>query len=272
MGNVILYGAVAGIIGTLIGGIISAFLGKKDTVVSVLFCVAAGVMLAIVCFDLIPEAYQMGGLLSLALSVLGGGLLVVVLDEIIKYMTPKFEKAERLRAAKLQAANGIETMPEEIVPAVADAKPSRKREMMKAGVLMMFAIAMHNLPEGLVIGSSEVQQKGVLMMCLIGLHNIPEGIAVAAPLIAGGMKRWKAVLITGATGVPTLIGAIIGYYIGMESKMFISVSLGVAAGAMLCIIFSDMIPEAQKMYDSKVAGYATFISVLVGAILIFAFV
>lgn len=249
--NVILYGAVAGVVGTLIGGLISAFLSKKTTVVSVLFCVAAGVMLAIVCFDLIPEALALGGLLALALSVLAGAVIVVVLDEIIKYMAPRFQKKE----------NGTEELPDD----------KRRRDMIKAGVLMMLAIALHNLPEGLVIGSSEVQQKGLLMMCLIGLHNIPEGIAVAAPLIAGGVKKWKAVLITAATGIPTLIGSIIGYYIGMKSQIFVAVSLGIAAGAMLCIIFSDMIPEAQKMYDSKVAGYATFISVLIGAVLIYAF-
>lgn len=259
---VILFGAVAGIIGTTIGGVISAFLSKKDNVISVLFCIAAGVMLAIVCFDLIPEAYRMSGnsLLSVGLSILAGGILVVVLDEIIKYMAPKIKKPveDRLEGANFCACD--------------ENLSKRRSEMIKAGVLMMLAIAMHNLPEGIVIGSSTVENKGVLMMILIGLHNIPEGIAVAAPLVAGGVKKGKAIAITAATGLPTLFGAIIGYYIGLESQIFISISLGIAAGAMMCIIFSDMIPEAQKMYDSKVAGYATFISVLIGAILIYAFV
>lgn len=245
--EVILYGIVAGIFGTLLGGIVSAILGKRDNVVAVLFCIAGGIMLAIVCFDLIPEALAISNLLTVALSMLAGAAIVVIMDIIIQIKSPTY----------------IKTPEDENNPVL-----RRKSQMIKAGFLMIFAIAMHNLPEGLVIGSSEAASKGLLMALLIGLHNIPEGIAVAAPLIASGMKKSKAILLTGATGVPTLIGAIIGYYIGVKSPSFVSISLGIAAGAMLCIIFSDMIPEAIKLNDKKVTGYATFLSLLAGIILI----
>ena len=216
--KVLLYGAVSGIVGTMLGGVISAFLSKKDKVIGVLFAVAAGVMLAIVSFDLIPEAYAEGGVWTLAASVLAGVVLVVILDEITKAVTKK----------------GGDIIEE-----------GRKRrvEMTKTGILMMLAIAVHNLPEGLVIGSSELKSRGLLMALLIGLHNIPEGIAVAAPLIAGGMKKWKAILITASTGIPTLIGAVIGYYIGLASATFVAVSLGIAAGAMLAVIVAEMLRE-----------------------------
>lgn len=244
MGNVIIYGIVAGVIGTLIGGIISAIMGTKDKMVSLLFCVAAGIMLAIVCFDLIPEALVHSGLLTLFLSILAGALVVVLLDVIIEIKNPQFIKVE--------------------------STDTNKNQMAKAGFLMMLAIALHNFPEGLVIGSSEVADNGLLITILIGLHNIPEGIAVAAPLIASGMKKGKAIFLTALTGLPTLLGAIVGYYIGLQSDIFVAVSLGIASGAMLCIIFSDMIPEALKLNDSKATGYATFASFLIGIILIIA--
>ena len=229
--KVLLYGAVSGIVGTMLGGVISAFLSKKDKVIGVLFAVAAGVMLAIVSFDLIPEAYAEGGVWTLAASVLAGVVLVVILDEITKAVTKK----------------GGDIIEE-----------GRKRrvEMTKTGILMMLAIAVHNLPEGLVIGSSELKSRGLLMALLIGLHNIPEGIAVAAPLIAGGMKKWKAILITASTGIPTLIGAVIGYYIGLASATFVAVSLGIAAGAMLAVIFAEMLPESLKLNESKAPGFS----------------
>lgn len=244
--KVLLYGAVSGIIGTMLGGVISAFLSKKDKVIGVLFAVAAGVMLAIVSFDLIPEAYAEGGVWTLAASVLAGVVLVVILDEITKAVTKK----------------GGDIIEE-----------GRKRrvEMTKTGILMMLAIAVHNLPEGLVIGSSELKSRGLLMALLIGLHNIPEGIAVAAPLIAGGMKKRKAILITASTGIPTLIGAVIGYYIGLASATFVAVSLGIAAGAMLAVIFAEMLPESLKLNESKAPGFAAVISVVVGAVAIYLF-
>lgn len=244
--KVLLYGAVSGIVGTMLGGVISAFLSKKDKVIGVLFAVAAGVMLAIVSFDLIPEAYAEGGVWTLAASVLAGVVLVVILDEITKAVTKK----------------GGDIIEE-----------GRKRrvEMTKTGILMMLAIAVHNLPEGLVIGSSELKSRGLLMAFLIGLHNIPEGIAVAAPLIAGGMKKWKAILITASTGIPTLIGAVIGYYIGLASATFVAVSLGIAAGAMLAVIFAEMLPESLKLNESKAPGFAAVISVVIGAVAIYLF-
>ena len=244
--EVLLYGAVSGIVGTMLGGVISAFLSKKDKVIGVLFAVAAGVMLAIVSFDLIPEAYAEGGVWTLAASVLAGVVLVVILDEITKAVTKK----------------GGDIIEE-----------GRKRrvEMTKTGILMMLAIAVHNLPEGLVIGSSELKSRGLLMALLIGLHNIPEGIAVAAPLIAGGMKKWKAILITASTGIPTLIGAVIGYYIGLASATFVAVSLGIAAGAMLAVIFAEMLPESLKLNESKAPGFAAVISVVIGAVAIYLF-
>ena len=246
MVKVLLYGAVSGIVGTMLGGVISAFLSKKDKVIGVLFAVAAGVMLAIVSFDLIPEAYAEGGVWTLAASVLAGVVLVVILDEITKAVTKK----------------GGDIIEE-----------GRKRrvEMTKTGILMMLAIAVHNLPEGLVIGSSELKSRGLLMALLIGLHNIPEGIAVAAPLIAGGMKKWKAILITASTGIPTLIGAVIGYYIGLASATFVAVSLGIAAGAMLAVIFAEMLPESLKLNESKAPGFAAVISVVIGAVAIYLF-
>ena len=230
----------------MLGGVISAFLSKKDKVIGVLFAVAAGVMLAIVSFDLIPEAYAEGGVWTLAASVLAGVVLVVILDEITKAVTKK----------------GGDIIEE-----------GRKRrvEMTKTGILMMLAIAVHNLPEGLVIGSSELKSRGLLMALLIGLHNIPEGIAVAAPLIAGGMKKWKAILITASTGIPTLIGAVIGYYIGLASATFVAVSLGIAAGAMLAVIFAEMLPESLKLNESKAPGFAAVISVVIGAVAIYLF-
>ena len=82
------------------------------------------------------------------------------------------------------------------------------------------AIALHNIPEGMSIGASyNIDTEGgvsmaLILAVLIGLHNIPEGMAVSVPLVAGGMKRIKAALLTAASGAPVVLGAWLGYWIG----------------------------------------------------------
>ena len=82
------------------------------------------------------------------------------------------------------------------------------------------------------------------MAIVIGLHNIPEGMAVAVPLISGGMPKWKAVVITAITGAPTIIGALMGYYIGVLGPVALALALSFASGAMLYVVFAELIPES----------------------------
>lgn len=230
--NVILNSVIAGAAGTCAGGLIAARTAGKSGNLWFLFSVAAGLMSAIVFFDLMPEALQSSGILSTVLSVCAGGAFVALADTVL-----------RLRGKR---------NPQE--------KPLPK--MMRTGILITVAIAVHDFPEGLVIGASESVGKGLFMAVLIGLHNVPEGIAVAAPLIAGGMKKGKAVAMTAATGIPSLLGALTGYWIGTVSEAFAGVSLGIAGGAMLAVTFCDMLPDACGLGGGKKSGYA-FIGALI---------
>ena len=102
------------------------------------------------------------------------------------------------------------------------------------------------------------------MAVVIGLHNIPEGMAVSVPLTAGGMKRFKAVLLTALTGAPTVLGAILGYYLGTLSPIMLAISLSFASGAMLNVSFSELLPESILMWRSKMPAFAVMIGVFVG--------
>ena len=86
---------------------------------------------------------------------------------------------------------------------------------------------------------------------LIGLHNIPEGMAVSVPLINGGMSRVRAVAATAACGLPTVLGAWLGYWLGDIGPLGLSLSLGFASGAMLYVVFGEIIPQSVLMYRSK---------------------
>ena len=94
-------------------------------------------------------------------------------------------------------------------------------------------------------------------------------MAASTPLIAGGMKRWKAVVLTAASSLPTIFGAIIGYYIGTIGPVALSFSLGVASGAMLYVIFGELLPEANRQWQSPFTTLSVFVGISVGLIMLF---
>lgn len=133
---------------------------------------------------------------------------------------------------------------------------------------MAAAIAVHNVPEGMVIGASfageGMAKHGWTMAAVIGMHNIPEGMAVAAPLIAGGTRRWKAAGLAALTGVPTVLGAMVGYCLGTLGPTALTATLSFAAGAMLYVVFGELLPEAAGLWQSKIPALAAVAGVLVG--------
>jgi len=141
---------------------------------------------------------------------------------------------------------------------------------------MACAIALHNVPEGMTIGASYASNDGVMgsaalvLAILIGLHNIPEGMAVSVPLISGGMGKGKAVLITALSGVPTILGALLGYLLGDIGAVGLAMSLGFASGAMLYVVFGEILPQAILMYHSKLPAFSAIIGILAGLLIIYA--
>ena len=154
-------------------------------------------------------------------------------------------------------------------------KKDNKFALFMAGLVMASAIALHNVPEGMTIGASYASNNGVMgsaaliLAVLIGLHNIPEGMAVSVPLISGGMSKPKAVLITALSGVPTILGALLGYAIGDIGAVGLALSLGFASGAMLYVVFGEILPQAILMYHSKLPSFTVIAGVLVGILIIF---
>ena len=128
----------------------------------------------------------------------------------------------------------------------------------------------------MTIGASYANEDGVVggsalvLAVLIGLHNIPEGMAVSVPLIGGGMSTGKAVLMTAMSGVPTILGALLGFVIGDMSVFGLALSLGFASGAMLYVVFGEIIPQAILMYQSKLPAFSVIVGMFVGLFIIYA--
>ena len=115
--------------------------------------------------------------------------------------------------------------------------------------LFVFAIAVHNLPEGMAIGVSFAQADlsvGVPLTTAIALQDIPEGLAVALALRGAGFKPGFAVLVAIASGFLEPIGALLG--VGLSSGLAIAypIGLGLAAGAMIFVVSHEVIPETHR--------------------------
>ncbi len=267
--------ALAGIGGTGIGGLVGALLQKdSNRTVSLLLSFAGGVMLSVVCFDLVTEAVGTNVGLWIVVAAIAGGMAVTYL---LNYWIDKKTNPEvaHIDEHHPKTADDLdELIHSDHLNAHYQRKDS-KLGLFVAGLVMASAIALHNVPEGMTIGASYASGDGVMggaalvLAILIGLHNIPEGMAVSVPLISGGMKRWKAVLITAASGVPTVIGALLGFALGEIGPIGLAISLGCASGAMLYVVFGEILPQSILMYHSKLPAFATVAGILVGMLIIF---
>ena len=268
--------ALSGVGGTGLGSILSC-LFKKDSnrIVSLLLSFAAGVMLAVVCFDLLSEALIESGVFLVIAGLSFGYIIIGILNAIIDSKTNKevahIDKSHPKTADSLEELTHANHLQEHM-----EGRQPRSG-LFIAGLIMAAAIALHNVPEGIVIGSSfaksakelVLDRAGITMAIVIGLHNIPEGMAVAVPLISGGMSKFKAVLVTALTGSPTIIGALIGYYIGVMGPTALALSLSFASGAMLYVVFAELLPESILMYKSKMPAVGIFVGIIVGLIIIY---
>lgn len=255
---VIIITFISGVIGTGTGGAIGALAKNVSSkVIAMLLCFASGVMLSIVCLDLLAEAIAPTGyptLYYLIYSVLG-----VILGYLVVYYLNYY----------------IDTKKNEESGTVSSSDMQLHVHLKSAGIILALAIALHNLPEGLVIGVSYAGSEAILgssglaVAIVIGLHNIPEGIAVSVPLVASGISPVKATLIAATSGLPTVVGAMIGYSIGSLGPVAQSLSLAFAAGAMLYVVFGELFPEAAALHRSRFLSYFTLLGIVFGIIVIY---
>lgn len=204
-------GIIVGASGTLIGGLIALFIGKKVSEPRPFLAFAGGIMVAIVFFELFIESASMSGIVVMTGGAVLGGVVFALLS-------PLFHDGS--------GTNSLYTM----------------------GLLVLIGIAFHNLPEGLAIGSALAQSRGlaVSLAVLIFVHDIPEGIAVGLPLRLSGMSVKKVLWLAFITGLPTALGCVLGTTAGLISREMVALCISFAGGAMLYISLKELIPAGGK--------------------------
>lgn len=231
-------GTLVGVVGTGIGGLISLFIVKPSSkFLGLLLGVTSGIMLSVVTFDLLPEAYNIAGLGIEILGILLGVITVVLIEGL--FPTDKGNNSS-----------------------------GSKSHFFRTGALMGIAIAIHNFPEGLAIGSGYMytSKMGLTMAMIIALHDLPEGLAMAAPLRLSGSSAMKVVFFTVMAGIPTGIGAFIGAVLGSVSDFLIGLCLAFAGGTMLYITCGEMIPDAKSFHNGRASGLGIVVGFIIGIV------
>ncbi|MGI6549235.1 MAG: ZIP family metal transporter [Syntrophomonadales bacterium] len=174
---------------------------------------AAGVMVAVVVFDLIPSVLVSGGRGGFIFGAFAGAALIALISMITN---------------SRGTGNG--------------------HRMVRIGYLIMLGIALHDLPEGMAISLGyEVSTRTAAAIALgIGIHNIPEGMAIAAPLLMGGRAKMKVGLEILAVGVVTPIGFLLGKLAVSVLPHYFGFFMGLASGVMVYLVLRQLWPEAQR--------------------------
>jgi len=238
--KIAIVGLISGITGTGIGGLIAFFVNKNisNRLLSSILEFSAGLMTAVVCFELIPEAVKIAGLNLTMIGVVSGILVIIIVDDFVK----------QINIVKNAQGNS---------------------NLLRAGILVSIGLALHNLPEGFAVGAGfEASVKlGITLTLIILIHDIPEGIAMALPMRLGGFSATKAFLLTVLSGVPMGLGALIGAALGQVSQQFVAICMGFAGGAMLYVVFGELIPESKRIYLGRMSSVGNILGILCGIII-----
>ena len=204
---------------------------------------AAGVMIAASFWSLLAPAIEMaeqnGGSLPkwfpATTGFLLGGLFLWSIDKVLPHLHPGF---------KISEAEGIKTS-------------------WQRSTLLVMAITLHNIPEGLAVGVAfgalaadlpSASLAGAVALAIgIGIQNFPEGTAVSVPLRREGMSRRKSFWYGQLSGVVEPIAGVLGAIAVITMQPILPYALAFAAGAMIYVVVEEVIPESQLARNTDLA-------------------
>ena len=195
---------------------------------------AAGVMIAASFWSLLAPGIEMAeqlghtAWLTAAIGFMAGGIFMRLTDYLLPHLHLGLEKSH---------SEGLKTS-------------------WQRSTLLVLAITLHNIPEGLAVGVafgavaanlSSATIGGAIALALgIGLQNFPEGAAVSLPLRREGMSRGKSFFMGQASGIVEPIAGVLGAYFVLHMQNILPYALCFAAGAMIFVVVEELIPESQR--------------------------
>ncbi|MGC9530101.1 MAG: ZIP family metal transporter [Candidatus Bipolaricaulaceae bacterium] len=223
------------------------FRGVDQRVLDGMLGFAAGVMVAASFWSLLAPAISLGGggplpaWLPAAVGFLVGGAFLGAVDRVLPHLHLGFPRAE---------AEGISTR-------------------WRRSVLLVLAITLHNIPEGLAVGVAfgaaaaglpEATLAGAVALAVgIGIQNFPEGTAVSVPLRREGLSRLRSFSYGQLSGVVEPVAGVVGAAAVLAVRPLLPYALAFAAGAMIYVVVEELIPEAQRERNTHIATWGAML-------------
>ncbi|MEA1887639.1 MAG: ZIP family metal transporter [Bacteroidota bacterium] len=208
---------------------------------------AAGVMIAASFWSLLKPAIEMTveqgeiAWVPATIGFLAGGAFLLLIDKILPHLHMGLPRSK---------AEGIKTS-------------------WQRSILLILAITLHNIPEGLAVGVAFGALSGphdvqalygaVALAFGIGLQNFPEGAAVSIPLRREGFTRLKGFWYGQLSGIVEPIAGVIGAYMVVTMRALLPYALAFAAGAMIFVVIEELIPESQREYNTDLSTIGAMI-------------
>ncbi|MEH6945305.1 ZIP family metal transporter [Bacillus sp. JJ722] len=239
--STMLIGSILSAMSTGLGALFILFISNSLThrFKDILLAFTAGIMMAASMMGLIPEALAQGGYIPLCIGIYFGVVTLTALEQSI--------------------------------PHIDLGHTSKNIQFDEKAMLIISAITLHNIPEGLSVGvsyASSINDTGNLIAFAIGLQNAPEGFLVALFLLNQQISKTKAFIIATLTGSIEIVTALLGFYLTSYVENLVPYGLAFAAGAMLFIIYKELIPESHGDGNERAATHSFIIGLLVMILLL----
>lgn len=233
---------------TAFGAALVFFVGSvKRSIFDTIMGFAAGVMIAASFWSLLSPAIEMAEEQNIASWIpaltgfMVGGLFLYVVDRLLPHMS-SFSK---------------------------NSKPEGPKTSLHRSILLVLAVTLHNIPEGLAVGvafgalainSTPAAVAGALALAVgIGIQNFPEGAVVSLPLRTEGFSKWKSFLYGQASGLVEPIAGVLGALAVIVFRPVLPYALSFAAGAMIYVVVEELIPESHREHNAKLATLGVFL-------------
>ena len=229
-------------------GLVFFFQQINQKVLDSMLGFAAGVMIAASFWSLLAPAIELSETVSqlpkwlpALIGFLAGGFFLALIDKCLPHLHPGFD---------MEQAEGPKTS-------------------WRRSILLVLAITLHNIPEGLAIGvafgavahqlPSATIGAALALAIGIGLQNFPEGTAVSVPLRREGMSRRKAFFYGQLSGVVEPFAGVLGALLVLSVQALLPYALAFAAGAMIFVVVEELIPESQLAGNTDLVTLATLV-------------
>jgi ZIP family zinc transporter len=223
---------IVNIFGVFVGSVVNS---NRYNFVAMMYEIAAGMMTGIVCFEMLPESVDISNVYLTIFYSFIGIILTLLLDI---YLNKYNKKKQKL----------INTM----------------------AFIIIIAMSIHNIIEGVAIGSSFVYSVSLGITILIAntIHDIPETLVIGIAINKEKNTVKKRIMKSILLALPTAIGSVIGSIIGSISDTYVAISLSVSGGCMLYIVACDLIPSSKEISKNKLVYLTYIIGILIGLFVI----